>query len=108
MFGWYFKPETKDAPETKVRRFDFSPDISLSGGLVLVPDEVGVLNTGHGGTTMFWLVEDLEKISVTIVSSGGKMLSGAQPEGEFGVYRYFEDTEGNLGSVYQIVQGDGK
>lgn len=57
---------------------------------------------------MFWLVEDMEKTSETIVASGGQMLSGPQPEGNFGVYWYFEDTEGNLGSVYQILQDDGK
>lgn len=75
---------------------------------MLVPDEVGVLKTGHGGTTAFWLVEDLDKVSDTIVAAGGKMLSGPEPEGDFGVYRYFEDTEGNMGSVYKIVQGAGK
>ena len=106
VLGWYFKPGNEAFPESKGRRFEFSPDVGLSGGILLVPDEIGVLETGHGGTTMFWHVEDLEKTSEEIVSAGGKMLSGTQPESGFGEYRYFEDTEGNLGGVYQIIKKD--
>lgn len=65
---------------------------------------MGVLKTGHGGTTVFWRVEDLEKTSEAIVGAGGKILSETVPEGGCGAYRYFEDTEGNLGSVYQVVE----
>lgn len=56
---------------------------------------------------MSWHVEDLDKTSEAIVGAGGKMLSGTQPESGFGEYRYFEDSEGNLGSVYRIIQKDG-
>lgn len=30
------------------------------------------------------------------------MISDKLPEGKSGLYRYFEDTEGNMGSVYQF------
>jgi predicted enzyme related to lactoylglutathione lyase len=103
VFSWYFKPPREDVPDYEVRSFDFSPDINLGGGIVLVPDDAGVLKTGHGGTCMHWFVEDIEKTSQTITSAGGKMLSDAQPEGKFGLYRYFEDSEGNVGSIYQIA-----
>lgn len=89
--------------ETRLRSFDFSPDSSLSGGIVFVPDEAGILKTGHGGTCMHWFVEDLKQTSEAIIAAGGKILSGVQPESGFGLYRYFEDTEGNLGSIYQIA-----
>ena len=52
---------------------------------------------------MHWFVEDLKKTSESIIAAGGKILSGVQPESGFGLYRYFEDTEGNLGSIYQIA-----
>jgi len=85
--------------------FDFNPDVNLSGGLLLVPEESGVLKPGHGGVCVNWLVQDLEKTSESIVAAGGKMLSDKRPEGTSGIYRYFEDTEGNIGSVYQISPG---
>ena len=63
------------------------------------------MKTGHGGTCMHWFVEDIDKTSEAITSAGGKLLSDTQPEGKFGLYRYFEDTEGNVGSIYQIAPG---
>ncbi|PKS06249.1 hypothetical protein jhhlp_006995 [Lomentospora prolificans] len=105
VFNWYFKPPRGDKSDGPVQSFDFSPDINLSGGIVLVPDHAGVLKTGHGGTCMHWFVENIDKTSEVITSAGGKMLSGAQSEGGFGLYRYFEDTEGNIGSIYQIAPG---
>jgi predicted enzyme related to lactoylglutathione lyase len=50
-------------------------------------------------------VEDLGKIAEVIVKAGGKMVGSEEPvkEGESGVYRYFEDTEGNVGGVYQFL-----
>ncbi|KAL2105777.1 hypothetical protein VUR80DRAFT_7768 [Thermomyces stellatus] len=102
VFGWTFKAHAE--PASKIRGFEFTPDLNLSGGILLVPDRSGVLKTGHGGTTVTWHVEDLEKTSEAIVSAGGKMLSEPQPESGFGEYRYFEDTEGNVGGIYQIIK----
>lgn len=48
-------------------------------------------------------MEDIDKVSETIVAAGGKMVSDKVPEGKFGLYRYFEDTEGNVGAVYQFI-----
>lgn len=70
-----------------------------------MPDSTGVLNTGPGGICIYWLVEDLEKIGPIIEEAGGKMLSGPEKEGDSGFYRYFKDTEGTIGGVYQIVGG---
>ena len=57
---------------------------------------------------MYWLVEDLNKTVAVIETAGGKMIGSKEPikEGESaqaGVYRYFEDTEGNVGGVYQLI-----
>jgi predicted enzyme related to lactoylglutathione lyase len=54
---------------------------------------------------VFWLVEDLGKTAEMIERAGGKMVGSEEPikEGETGLYRYFEDTEGNVGGVYQFL-----
>jgi hypothetical protein len=31
------------------------------------------------------------------------MLSEKEKEGEYGLYRFFEDTEGSVGAVYQMA-----
>ena len=35
--------------------------------------------------------------------AGGAMLSPAEKEGDHGLYRFFKDTEGNVGSIYQMT-----
>jgi predicted enzyme related to lactoylglutathione lyase len=79
-------------------KFDFNPDINLTGGIEKAPD-----NVGHGGLTIYWYVEDVEKIGEVIEQAGGKMLSTTEKEGTFGLHRFFEDTEGNRGAVYQLA-----
>lgn len=49
------------------------------------------------------LVENLEKTSEAIEKAGGKVLSETIKEGEYGLYRFFEDTEGNMGAVYAMA-----
>ncbi|KAH8884209.1 hypothetical protein GQ53DRAFT_811108 [Thozetella sp. PMI_491] len=105
VFNWSFKPSTTDYPAEKIRMFEFRPDVELSGGITKGPDEAGHLRPGHGGFCMCWLVEDVRAIADVIEKAGGKVLSDVLPEGKTGLYRYFEDTEGNLGSVYQISMG---
>jgi predicted enzyme related to lactoylglutathione lyase len=101
-FPWK-ENKTKDTTETEMKMFDFSPSVNISGGIMKVPDETGVLQSGSGGICIHWFVEDVEKIGEVIEKAGGKMLTAAQKESEAGLYRYFLDTEGNIGSVYQMV-----
>ncbi|KAL1869447.1 hypothetical protein VTK73DRAFT_3092 [Phialemonium thermophilum] len=105
VFDWKFKPESKEYPGSSIRMFDFGPDLKLTGGILRVPDETGVLKTGHGGVSLHLIVDDLERSANAIIEAGGKILSKPKPEGKFGLYQYFEDTEGNLGSIYQVVAG---
>jgi predicted enzyme related to lactoylglutathione lyase len=106
VFDWTFNAPTakeKDASgNIELAKFDFNPDIKLTGSVRRTPEETGVLSPGRGGICLYWLVDDVEKIGEVIEKEGGKMLSGAVKEGEFGLYRFFEDTEGNLGAVYAI------
>ena len=83
--------------------FDFRPSLELSGGIQKSPHETGLVTPGRGGVTLYFLVEDLEKTSQAIEKAGGKMVSGPVKEGTSGLYRVFEDTEGNFGGAYQFV-----
>jgi predicted enzyme related to lactoylglutathione lyase len=111
VFNWTFKdvPRREDQPDhTKTRLFDFNPGgVSLSGGLQHRPEDegTGTPAAGPGGVCLYWLVEDLNKIAEVIGKAGGKMVGSKEAikEGEHGLYRYFEDTEGNVGAVYQMV-----
>ena len=114
VFAWTFKePSTTttdlDATSDPTLGVDFTPlGVDIAGGIQPVPEPTGVLGTGSGGRGLglcvYWLVEDLDKIGGVIQKAGGKMLSGKHPEGKFGMYRFFEDTEGNVGSVYQFLE----
>ena len=94
---------------SKLRTFDFRPSIEMSGGLQQVPIAKypeGLFTTGGGkigGPCLYWIVEDLGKIAAKIEAEGGKMRSEAIEEGESGLYRFFEDTEGNVSGVYQWI-----
>lgn len=110
VFDWTFKdaPRMADQPDhPETRLFDFSPSVSLTGGLQHKPEaaNTGTPAAGPGGTCVYWLVEDLTKIAEVIEQAGGKMVGSKEPiaEGKSGLYRYFEDTEGNIGGVYQFL-----
>jgi predicted enzyme related to lactoylglutathione lyase len=69
-----------------------------------VPDSTGALSAGRGGVVINWFVEDVETSAELIKKAGGKIISEKEKEGECGLYRYFEDTEGNVGAVYMMVK----
>ncbi|KAK4128019.1 hypothetical protein N657DRAFT_651817 [Parathielavia appendiculata] len=110
VFNWTYRDvpaSDGQSDQTKTRLFDFNPDVSLSGGLLHQPAKAipGAPAAGPGGTCVFWLVEDVDKIATVIEQAGGKMVGSQEPikEGKSGLYRYFEDTEGNVGAVYQFL-----
>jgi len=103
VFDWKFKDETPDYPRSELAMFDFNPDVSLSGGIQKSTEGKGTFRPGLSGTCIYWFVEDVEAIGVTIENAGGKMLTAAEKEGKSGLYRFFQDTEGNIGGVYQMV-----
>jgi len=82
---------------------EFRPDIELSGGIQKVPEPTGIMKPGGSGVIVYYLVEDVEKIGPVIEAAGGKMLTDTQKEGKSGLYRFFQDTEGTVGGVYQVV-----
>lgn len=110
VFNWTWKnPEVLDTPsspeENKPVIVDFNPDVNISGGISLVqslPAPKFSPRPGRGGVVISWLVDDVEATAKVIEEAGGKMMSEARDEGGHGVYRYFEDVDGNLGSIYQL------
>lgn len=109
VFNWTWKnPEVLDNPSTEDNKpvmVDFNPDVNIAGGISVVqslPAPNFSPRPGHGGIVIFWLVDDIEATAKVIEEAGGKMMSEARDEGAHAVYRYFEDVDGNLGSIYQF------
>lgn len=109
VFNWTWKnPEVLDTPpseDTKPVMVDFNPDVNIAGGISVVqslPAPKFSPRPGHGGIVIYWLVDDVEATAKVIEEAGGKMMSEARDEGAHAVYRYFEDVDGNLGSIYQM------
>lgn len=85
--------------------FEFK-DQGVSGGVVKVPSDINsgqVRRGGRGSACVWWLVADINDISLIIEREGGRMVSDLLKEGRNGLYRYFEDPEGNVGVAYQFI-----
>lgn len=82
--------------------FEFE-DPRISGGIVKQPVESGPVRGGRGGPCIWFLVENVDDIVKTIQEGGGKVVSEVLKEGVNGLYRYFEDPEGNVGVAYQFI-----
>ncbi|EKJ67445.1 hypothetical protein FPSE_12364 [Fusarium pseudograminearum CS3096] len=103
VFNFSFGEATEKHPKDQLMKFDFNPSLGLSGGIQKAPDHTGNFAPGKGGICIYWYVEDVDTISPVIEKAGGKMLSEKEKEGEHGLYRFFEDTEGSVGAVYQMA-----
>jgi predicted enzyme related to lactoylglutathione lyase len=103
VFNFTYKDPNDKQPEDELRRFDFNPSLSLSGGIQKAPDHTGNFHPGKGGLCVYWFVENVDQIGPIIEKAGGRMLTEKEKEGEFGLYRFFEDTEGSVGAVYQMA-----
>ncbi|KAL2116042.1 hypothetical protein VTJ04DRAFT_10297 [Mycothermus thermophilus] len=112
VFNWTIKASPRKAEESErdaaTRIIDWNPDVKLGGGIVPRPDgddPSGLPAAGPGGVVLYWLVEDLNKSAEAIERAGGKMVGSKEPikEGDAGLYRFFEDTEGNVGAIYQFL-----
>ncbi|KAL1840939.1 hypothetical protein VTJ49DRAFT_7598 [Mycothermus thermophilus] len=112
VFNWTIKASPRKPEQSEIdaatRLVDWNPDVKLSGGIVPRPDgdnPTAQPPPGPGGVVLYWFVEDLTKTAETIERAGGKMIGSKEPikEGDAGLYRFFEDTEGNVGAVYQLV-----
>ncbi|KFH42100.1 hypothetical protein ACRE_071590 [Hapsidospora chrysogenum ATCC 11550] len=97
------KPGREDT-STEIRHFNLNPGLNISGGIIKAPDSTGALSAGRGGVVINWFVEDVDASAELIKKAGGKVISEKEKESDFGLYRYFEDTEGNVGAVYMMVK----
>ncbi|CEI67248.1 hypothetical protein FVEN_g5843 [Fusarium venenatum] len=103
VFKFSFKEATDKYPKEQLMQFDFNPSLGLTGGIQKAPDHTGNFTPGKGGVCIYWYVEDVDSIGSVIEKAGGKMLSEKEKEGDHGLYRFFEDTEGSVGAVYQMA-----
>ncbi|KAF7547399.1 hypothetical protein G7046_g9015 [Stylonectria norvegica] len=97
------KNQPASSSKDELQVFDLNPSLNLNGGIQKAPDSTGLVTPGRGGICLYWYVEDVDAIGQVIEKAGGKMLSDKAKEGEHGLYRYFEDTEGTVGAVYMGV-----
>lgn len=97
------KDQQERYPKDEIAMFDFNPSLNLTGGIQKANDPTGLVTPNKGGVCIYWFVEDVDAMAPIIEKAGGKMLSEKTKEGEFGFYRFFEDTEGTVGAVYMMV-----
>ena len=90
-------------PKDTINMFDLNPSLNLTGGIQKHTDASGPVGPGKGGVCLFWYVKDVDEMAPIIEKAGGKILSDQTPEGEYGSYRYFEDTEGTVAAVYMLA-----
>ncbi|RGP73405.1 glyoxalase-like domain-containing [Fusarium longipes] len=103
VFNFSYAESTDKHPKDQLMKFDFNPSLGLTGGIQKAPDHTGNFAPGKGGICIYWFVENVDAIGSVIEKAGGKMLSEKEKEGEYGLYRFFEDTEGSIGAVYQMA-----
>ncbi|KAM0555089.1 hypothetical protein ACHAPJ_006438 [Fusarium lateritium] len=103
VFNFSFKDTSDKHPKEELMMFDFNPSLGLTGGIQKAPDRTGHFAPGRGGVCLYWFVENVDTIGSIIEKAGGKMLSEKEKEGEHGLFRFFEDTEGSVGAVYQMA-----
>ncbi|UNI15749.1 hypothetical protein JDV02_002255 [Purpureocillium takamizusanense] len=105
VFNLPFKEQPAAMSPDHIRLFDLTKNgLSITGGILKAPDSTGAFRGGKGGVCLHWFVEDVDESAKLIEAAGGKMLTEKEKEGESGVFRYFEDTEGTVGSVYMLVK----
>ncbi|KAL3953101.1 hypothetical protein ACCO45_013044 [Purpureocillium lilacinum] len=101
VFNLPYKDQPASMSPDHIRLFDLTKNgLNISGGA----RRVGAFRGGKGGVCVHWFVEDVDESAKVIEAAGGKMLTEKEKEGEFGAFRYFEDTEGTVGSVYMLVK----
>ena len=105
VFKLPYKEGNGAEAEQEIRLFDLSKNgLNIGGGILKAPDETGAFTGGKGGICIHWFVDDIETSSKAIEAAGGKMLSETVKQGSSGAYRYFEDTEGTVGSIYMLIK----
>lgn len=108
VFNWPFYNEKQPASydKSEVMLFEFV-DQRVSGGIVKVPQDVNSGQVRKGGgrgvACVWWLVADVNEIVPLIEQHGGRVVTDVLEEGSNGLYRYFEDPEGNVGVAYQFI-----
>ncbi|GES61063.1 hypothetical protein ATEIFO6365_0006052400 [Aspergillus terreus] len=97
VFDWTFAPSTLGFPAHKLLTFSVPGGVLPIGGAMRQTDDIPA---GPGSTKLYLYVEDVGKAMDAIEQNGGKKASEVLPEGEKGLFQYFEDSEGNNFAIY--------
>jgi predicted enzyme related to lactoylglutathione lyase len=102
VFDWNFYGDNQPAEYSKddIVLFDHGTEGNISGGIRKVE---GPIAKDGQRVSVYYIVEDIERSAALILSAGGKMVGIVEKEGENGLYRHFEDTEGCIGVIFQYV-----
>ena len=105
-FGWEIKKANNmpywlaDTVETDDRMIPKEPG-AINGGM-MKRDEQN--DPGSKQTAIVIKVLDIEEYRKKIEGNNGKMIMETRSVGDFGLYTRFQDTEGNIVSLWQDVK----
>ncbi|KAJ5639275.1 uncharacterized protein N7484_007137 [Penicillium longicatenatum] len=97
VFNWTFAASTLGFPAHKLQTFEVPGGIFPIGGAMRLAEEIP---TGTGATKLYFYVNDIGTAMDAIEKNGGKKASEVIPEGNKGLFQYFEDCEGKKFAIY--------
>ncbi|BDD61325.1 hypothetical protein MPDQ_003572 [Monascus purpureus] len=97
VFNWTFAPSTLGFPAHKLQTFEVPGGVFPIGGAMRLAEEIPA---GTGATKLYLYVNDIGAAMEAIEKHGGKKASDVIPEGNKGLFQYFEDSEGNNYAIY--------
>ncbi|KAJ5953512.1 hypothetical protein N7454_000408 [Penicillium verhagenii] len=97
VFNWTFATSTLGFPAHKLQTFEVPGGVLPIGGAMRLAE---VIPTGTGATKLYLYVNDIVAALEAIEKNGGKKASEVIPEGDKGLFQYFEDSEGNNFAIY--------
>ncbi|KAJ5161764.1 hypothetical protein N7492_007156 [Penicillium capsulatum] len=97
VFNWTFAPSSMGIPAHKLQTFEVPGDVLPIGGVVRLAEEIPA---GSGSAKIYLYVDNIVDALAAIEKNGGKKRSEVIPEGDKGLFQYFEDCEGNNFAIY--------
>ncbi|KAJ5215871.1 uncharacterized protein N7498_002278 [Penicillium cinerascens] len=97
VFNWTFATSTLGFPAHKLQTFEVPGGIFPLGGAMRLEEEIPA---GTGATKLYLYVDDIGAAMEAIEKNGGKKASEIIPEGNKGLFQYFEDSESNNFAIY--------
>lgn len=100
FYAAVFEFEPQDIATDDVRRVSTMVNTEAGGGVGLSLTQTKNFDPGTKGPLVYLNTDGMEPYLERIRAAGGKIVEGKTSMGGFGYYALFEDTEGNLLSLY--------